>query len=191
MDDIFQKQATSLEEEFFRRRDMELVKTMREKATVAAQRKALMDVSGIKDETVIDQLIAHNIHPETLAALALAPVIAVVWADGEVDAQEIRVVMKAVEKHGVAKDSTAFRLVEEWLKVKPKTNLLNVWKEYVKSLCGILSPEAREELKQNVLGAARAAAEAAGGFLGIGRTSSEEESVLADIESAFRVPRGK
>ena len=42
-------------------------------------------------------------------------------------------------------------------------------------------------LKENLVGRARTVAEAAGGFLGIGAISTEEESVLGELEGAFPV----
>jgi hypothetical protein len=46
--------------------------------------------------------------------------------------------------------------------------------------------QAKQALKQDLLGRARVVAEAAGGFLGLGtRISSAEQAVLTELEQAF------
>ena len=52
---------------------------------------------------------------------------------------------------------------------------------------GELTPEAQESIRGTVLEHARAVAEAAGGILGLGQISSEEEEVLRALEEAFDV----
>ena len=44
---------------------------------------------------------------------------------------------------------------------------------------------AKDKLKQELLGRARTVAESAGGFLGIGKISSEEEDKLEELARAF------
>ena len=48
-----------------------------------------------------------------------------------------------------------------------------------------LNDEQNRLLKNQILGFAKMVAAAAGGFLGVGRVSKDEEKVLARIESAF------
>jgi hypothetical protein len=51
-----------------------------------------------------------------------------------------------------------------------------------------LDPQARQRLRDEVMGRARAVAEAAGGFLGLGRkVSAAEEAVLRELAQAFDV----
>jgi hypothetical protein len=63
--------------------------------------------------------------------------------------------------------------------------LLNAWQHYVQGLCERISPQERDALKQELLRDAREAAEASGGFLGMGKISSQEKQVLAKLESSF------
>jgi hypothetical protein len=64
--------------------------------------------------------------------------------------------------------------------------LLAAWKAYVAGLSRTLDVHAKQALKQDLLGRARVVAEAAGGFLGLGkRISSAEQAVLTELEQAF------
>jgi hypothetical protein len=64
-------------------------------------------------------------------------------------------------------------------------HLLETWATYVRDLCAQMTPEARRTFREQLLGRTRAVAEAAGGFLGVGRVSAKEQAVLAELERAF------
>ncbi len=50
---------------------------------------------------------------------------------------------------------------------------------------GSMDAEAKKSLEQELLSRARRVAESAGGFIGIGTISSEEEEKLAELARAF------
>ena len=57
---------------------------------------------------------------------------------------------------------------------------------YTSALAAELSPTERTNLRDSVLGRARAVAEAAGGFLGFGnRVSTAEEELLQNLAQVF------
>jgi hypothetical protein len=158
---------------------------MRERERKESRKKALMEVSGIADERVLDQLVAHDIHTETLAAFSLVPLIEVAWADGEIQKEEQSILLQAIREAGIPEDGVAYRLMKEWLTRRPEPKLMILWRDYARALMEVLSPEAGEKVKAMILGHARAVGDAAGGFLGFGRTSPREEKVLQDLENAF------
>jgi hypothetical protein len=183
-------ETQSLEGAFFRKRDAELIAEMRRREALQTRKKMLTEVSGITDENVLDQLVAHDIHAETLAAFSLIPVIEAAWADGEVQPAEREILIRAVEETGIPRESVAFKLFEHWLEIRPQPKLMKLWANYTRSLVSQLTPDVRERLKQTVLGHAHTVAQAAGGFLGLGRISTQEEKVLNALEAAFKVPGG-
>ena len=70
--------------------------------------------------------------------------------------------------------------------LQPGDHLVEAWVEYMRGLVERLSPPERDKLRADVVGRARAVAEAAGGFLGLGsKISSEEAAVLAALERPF------
>ncbi len=48
-----------------------------------------------------------------------------------------------------------------------------------------MSPDGRTALMEDLLGRARSIAEAAGGFLGLGAITEDEQRTLAELERAF------
>jgi hypothetical protein len=182
--DLFTR-GRSLEDAFFQQRDRELIEAMRRNEEINGRRRALSEASGITDPRILDELSEHGLHAEALASLALVPIIEVVWADGHMHPDEYKAVLAAVEKHGIEKNSSSHTLVEHWLVNRPGPKLFRLWKEYVLALQPTLSPEGMRSLKDIVISHARLVAEAAGGFLGIGRVSAEEQAMIKKLEQVF------
>ena len=99
---------------------------------------------------------------------------------------ERKAVLSAARSQGVDDASPAGLLLEGWLSTPPSAGLREAWRDYVGALSASLEPEQRASLRDEVIGRARAVAEAAGGFLGMGsKVSAREQEVLERLESAF------
>jgi len=182
----FSGRRSELEEEFFRKRDAELLQALREQTASKKKKEALACAAGIDDEELLDQLIELEVCGETAAALSLIPLIVVAWADGNIDDKERNAILTAAESQGVEKDEPGHDMLERWLTQKPEAKLLNVWKNYVGALLPSLTPEAKDALKTDLLGRARSVAQAAGGILGFGnKISKSEQAALDDLERVF------
>jgi hypothetical protein len=185
-EEILGDRRKALEEEFFAKQNQRLLRQLRETMAVKAKTEALAAASGITDAAVLEQLAAVDLSGETVAALSLVPLIEVAWADGRLDAKEQSALLAAAEQSGLSKDSASYQLLEEWVKERPSPRVLAAWKAYVAALSVTLDDQAKHALKQDLLGRARTVAEAAGGFLGLGkRISSAEQAVLTELEQAF------
>jgi hypothetical protein len=185
-EDILGDRRNALEEEFFAKHNRQLAEQLRETTAAKAKQEALAAASGITDAAVLEQLAAVDLSSETLAALSLVPLVEVGWADGRLDAKERSALLAAAAQAGVSKDSAGYQLLEEWFREQPSPKLFAAWKAYVAALSRTLDVQAKQALKQDLLGRARAVAEAAGGFLGLGkRISSAEQAVLTELEQAF------
>ena len=179
--------GSSLENAFFFAQDRTLIERRAELGKLAESKEVLAKVSGIFNEAILERLVHLNVRPETLAALALVPLIEVVWADGEVDDKERATVLEHAATQGIARGSVEHELLVQWLAHRPEESLLAAWQHYVQGLCERISPAEREALKQELLRDVRESAEASGGFLGMGKISSQEKQVLAKLESSFGV----
>ncbi len=182
----FSGRTAELQEAFFKERDEQLLRAIREQAAAKEKKKALAEASGIADENLLKHLQELDVSSDTLAALSLIPMIAVAWADGTIDAKERSAVLDAAEQQGLDKSHPGHQLLERWLERKPERRLLEVWKSYVSALGEKLDDADRDELKTEILRRARSVAEAAGGLLGLGsKVSKSEQAVLDDLEKAF------
>lgn len=128
-----------LEEKFSVERDKELLQALRDEAESKQKREALADALGIAEDGLLDQLEALEVCVETMAAISLIFLIAVAWADGNLDVKERRAVLDAAERKGMDSEHAGHRLVGCWLARKPDDGLLAVWKDYVAALSQTLS----------------------------------------------------
>jgi len=176
-----------LEDAFFFEQDRTLIDCQTDLRKMAESKESLGTVSGITNDAVLERLVNLKVRPETLAALALLPLIEVVWADGEVDEKERVMVLAHATSQGIAVGSGEYALLERWLAHRPEASLLHAWQHYMHGLCEYLSGSERDILKEELMRNVRKAAETSGGFLGMGKISSMEEQVLAKLESSFGV----
>lgn len=188
VDDKLEERRRSLEEAFFRRRDKALVERLRREEEQKGLRQALADASGIHDPSLLDRLVAAGARPEALAAFSLVPLIAVAWADRNMDDRERKAVLGAAEQIGVAAGSPAHDILLSWLEQRPGPELLDSWVAFVQTPRANLSGADREHLSRDVIERAKKVAKATGGFLGLGDISPSEHDVLARIERALEAP---
>lgn len=178
----------ALEEAFFAKQDAMLRRKLAEPAELRARKEAYSAVSGITDEAVLDALVKLDVTPETLAALALVPLVAVAWADGSIDAKERAAVLRAAGEGGLKPGAPGHAMLEGWLQAAPPAALVESWKGYIGAITAGMDHAARRALQAPVMDRAKQVALAAGGFLGIGmKVSDAEEKVLADLGRAFNV----
>lgn len=185
-DEVLGDRRRALEDSFFAKQNAKLIEDLRKTHDGELQVRGLSAASGITDSTVLHSLVDHGITAETLAALALIPLVAVAWADGTVEDRERKAVMEGARASGINEGGISHALLEHWLGERPGPDLLETWKGYTRALVATLSWDLRESLKDDLLGRARDVARAAGGFLGLGpKISPEESEVLAELEQAF------
>ena len=178
------KQA--LEEAFFAQQDEALLRRLREAEASKSKKQALSAASGIADDAVLEKLVALGVDSAAVAALSLAPLVLVAWADGSLDDKERGAVLSAAAEAGVEEGGPGHQLLGRWLGTKPPATLLATWTDYIRAISPTLSDRARQDLKSDLLGRAQKVAEAAGGILGAGwKTSPAEKDILSRLEKAF------
>ena len=112
--------------------------------------------------------------------------VAVACSDGVLEPAERDAITKAADGVGVKEGSASFGLLESWLAEKPGDDLLDAWKSYAGALVETLDAPALAKIRDQVIGRAESAAEAAGGFLGRGnKVSDSEQKVIDELKSTF------
>jgi tellurite resistance protein len=183
-DDSLHERGKELEEAFFRKMNAKLTENLQSETKKKLDKEAIAKLTGISSDAVLDRLIELKIGPSTLAAFGLLPVLEVAWADGKIGAKEKRAVLDAAKQTGVTPASVD--MIGHWLEDKPPKVLFEAWRTYIGAMVEHLAPEDRVLMRDEVLGRARAVAEASGGFLGLGhKVSKAEKAVLEKISKAF------
>jgi len=181
------KEAQELENSFFAEQDRKLIEKRQQLRKLNETKENLAQVSGIKNQAVLEKLVQLDIRPEILAALAVIPLIEVAWADRTVDDQERAVLLETLDKQGITKDSIEFQLIEQWLSHKPAPSLMLAWTHYIEGLCEALAPGEIASLRDELMKNTTALARASGGFLGLGnKISKSEAEMIEKLSGAFR-----
>jgi len=177
--------ARALEDSFFAQENERILRELRAASAREEKKKAIREHLKITNSEVLDALVDLEVEPETLVAFTLVPLVEVAWADGEIQPKEREAIIKAAVEGGVEEDSPTAHLLRNWLEMRPDPQLLETWRAYIDELKSSLGEASWKEMKKSVMGRARAIAEAAGGFLGLGSISAAEKKMLEELEWAF------
>jgi hypothetical protein len=182
----FQENLSSkLDDLFFQKEDQKLIEQLKKIKKMEETKEALSKVSGIKNDKILEKLVKLNVRPETLASISLVPLVEIAWVDGTVDKKESDALLKAAEKMGFEKGNADHEILTQWMTHKPSADLLDAWIHYIEGLCEALSEDEKNVLQKEIMNHTKSIAEASGGFIGIGKTSKEEEQLLKVLDSAF------
>ena len=183
--DALRERGDSLEEAFFRNMDCKLIEELRAKKEREQEIDELAAASGIEHREVLGALLDAGVHSEALLAVGLVPLIEVAWADHSMDAAERDAILHAARDAGVTRGSTAAKLLFAWLERRPGVELLEAWKGYAAVLIAELGEADAAAVREDIMGRAQAIAEAAGGFLGLGAVSKDEQRMLDELAAAL------
>lgn len=181
--DAFAERGRSLEEEYFRRKEKEVIEKMRRKAEADDQRKRLGEQAGLADEEVLRDLQELGYTADTVMLLHLVPLIQTAWAEGGVSQKERDLIVKAARARGVEAGSTADGQLNRWLAQRPSDDLFEKTLRAIRTILQAQSPEARAASERDLVSLAAAIASASGGIVGFGAVSEEERQILARIRS--------
>jgi hypothetical protein len=177
----------AFEDMFFQKKNEELIEAMRARKTREEQFSALSNVLGVDSEALIDPLLDFGLRGENVTALVLAPLVAVAWADHELQSGERRMLLEAEDDFELDPKSEAGLIFANWLDHRPHEGLLDAWAAYVVELCRVLGSEERDRLRDDIVLRSHRITHAVGKSLvrGGGPTPVEKE-ILAKIEAAFK-----
>src|SRR5665647_792625 len=106
--------SEKLDDLFFRKEDQKLINQLKALKKLKETKEALSEVSGIKNEHILQKLVELQVRPETLASLSLIPLVEVAWADGNVDTKEKELVLACAIKMGFQKGSPDHEILSQW-----------------------------------------------------------------------------
>ena len=182
---FLEDRKNALEDAFFKNQERALKDKLRAQTEAAHHREALAAACTINDPAVLDHLVALGIHADTVAALALLPLVAVAWADGKLDGKERDAILKAVKSRGIEDGTPVREMLDSWLATRPGSEAMDAWKEYMQAISATMDAATISNMRDQTVGEAKAVASAAGGFLGIASISPEEQAVLDELEKVF------
>ncbi len=188
--DAFAKRGRSLEEEYFRKSEQELIEKLRRRAAAEAELLQFGENAGVADEEILQHLRELGYIPETVMLLHLVPLVQMAWAEGGVSDRERELIVEAARARGVEAGSPADRQLAEWLTSRPSEQLFDQSLRAVRAFLQARPAEEREASQRDLLADLTAIASAEGGLFGFGAVSAEERALLAALSSELERAHG-
>ncbi|MCI0391404.1 MAG: hypothetical protein MOB07_21905 [Acidobacteria bacterium] len=180
--DVFNQRKMGLEEEYFRKKEQELVEQIRSRTAKQEERQELAAAVGVADEEILTTLQEMGYTRETVGVLHLVPLVQVAWASGSVTPSERETVLRLCEWRGVQKDSPAWVQLNKWLDERPSDDFFLRTLRIIRHLLDFQTVKERVAGRTDLISFCIRIANASGGFLGISsRISEGEQAALNQI----------
>ena len=188
--DAFAARGRALEEEYFRKREQDLIEKLRRRAAAEAERHRLGEQAGVADEEILQDLQDLGYTPETVMLLHLVPLVQMAWAEGGVSDSERALILEAARARGVEAGSPADRQLADWLTSRPSERLFERTLRAIRAFLQARPADEREATRRELLSDSAAIASASGGVLGFGAVSAEERALLARLTNELERAHG-
>lgn len=182
------ERGRSLEEEYFRRKDQELIERMRHAAAADNARQNLSAKSGLQDPELVKELEALGFTAETVSLLPLVPLVQVAWAEGGVSDAERKLLIQLARSRGVAEGSAADRQLTDWLATRPGADIFVRATRLVRAVLAAPGQQQTSMTADELVKYCENIAAASGGIFGINRISADERTMIAAIAAVLKQP---
>jgi len=178
----------ALEDEYFRKKDRELIDKLRR---AAEEKQALLDLGrkvGLDDPQLAQELQDLGFTVETVRLLPLVPILQVAWAEGGITKPERELILRLAKSRGVEPGSAADTQLAAWLNERPSDDVFARATRLIRAMFDAGFDQA--ELKaDDLVRYCEEIASASGGILGFGRISAEERALLEKIAGDLNARR--
>ena len=192
-DDALGGKKRQLEEEYFRKKDQELIDRLRRAAASDRARHDLEERTGLHDPEMLNELQSLGFTPDTLTLLPLVPLVQVAWSEGGVSNAERSQILSLARSRGIVAGSAADEQLKEWLDRKPHPHIFEGATRLISAMLAAGSSELQnltaDDLVKYCEDIAHASGGILGGFMGIGTVSPEERATLSKIAAALTKSR--
>ncbi len=179
--DAFKERGRALEDEYFHRKEQELIATMRERAQAADTRQQLGAQTGVADTQLLADLQELGYTPETVTLLHLMPLVQMTWADGNVSMRERDLIIEAARARGIESGSAGDTQLKGWLATRPSDALFTTTLRAIAAMLASRPESERAAGRKDLMSYMTSIASASGGVLGFGAVSDQERAVLERV----------
>jgi hypothetical protein len=174
------ERGRSLEEDYFRRRDRELIERMRAASAADEARRQMGSLTGLQAADV-QELEGLGFTPDTIVLLPLVPLLQVAWAESGVSPEERRLIVDVARARGIAEGSGADAQLSRWLAAPPSPTVFAGASRLMSAMLDAPGSVGRGLTADDLVAQCEEVAAASGGFLGIKKISTEERALLTTI----------
>jgi len=179
--DAFGDRRRGLEEEYFHRKEKELIEKMRRHAQEESTRRQLGEKAGVASEDILNDLQELGYTPETVMLLHLTPLIQTAWAEGGITLRERELIIKAARARGIDAGSAADAQLATLLTERPSEEFFEKTLHAIGAMLQAQPAEVGEKTAHDLVALSAAIAAASGGIMGFHTVSEAERQILAHI----------
>ena len=179
------ERGRSLEEDYFRKRDRELLERMRAATAATEARRQMESATGLKDADV-EELQALGFTPDTIVLLPLVPLLQVAWAEGGVSAEERALIVQVARARGIAEGSGADAQLSRWMAQEPPAAVFAGAARLVSAMLDAPGTAGQGLTRDDLVAYCEKVAGASGGFLGLKKISAEERALITSISQDLK-----
>ncbi len=171
---------------YFDQLEADIIKRLHREAETAQSRCELLHSTGAHDSDLVDELSRLGITAHEVIILRFLPLVLVAWAEDVADPKEQKVVTGYAERLGVKEDSTAWIVLDTWLRGRPPGLTVDAWKRYTRNILAKVSAKNAERLIELTRRQMTDVAKASGGHLGFGKVSRKERTMIDRMVAIMR-----
>jgi hypothetical protein len=180
--DKFAEREHWLEEEYFGKKNQELIDKLRQKRAREADRQKMSEMMGVNDQEVLEALQDLGYTSETIQLLHIVPLVEVAWTEGGVADREREMIYKIAQARGVQPDSVAHELLSHWLENKPSERFFENSLRAIRVVLDLLPEDQRQASRKDLITYCNQIASAvSSGIFGPGKIQDEERELIAHI----------
>ena len=157
------KDARSREEEYFWKKDQELIEKMRRAAAAEQAKRDMGAKAGLNDPEMIQELQALGFTTETVVLLPLL-----------------------ARSRGIVEGSATDRQLSAWLASRPDAQVFTHATRLIRAMLASSSPAQTGLTADDLVTHCESIAAASGGVLGMKRISAEERALISTIASELK-----
>jgi hypothetical protein len=186
--DSFAERGRALEEEYFRKKDRELIDKLRRASEADRARGELSQQTGLTDPAMLAALEELGLTADTVALLPLVPVVELAWAEGGITPAERQIVLSLARSRGITEGSPADVRLNMWMASRPTPEQFAKATRVMSALLDSGAPVTKDLSADQLVAYCEQIAQASGGIFGmpIRAVSAEERNLLTRIASDLK-----
>ena len=186
--DAFAERGRALEEEYFRKKDRELIEKLRRATEADQARGELSRQTGVTDPAMLADLQELGLTADTVSLLPLVPVVELAWAEGGITPAERQMVLSMARSRGIAEGSAADLLLKTWMDSRPTPDQFRKATRVMSALLDSGAPMAKDLTADQLVKYCEQIASASGGLFGMPfrAISMEERNLLTRIAADLK-----
>ena len=184
--DFLDDRRRASEDDYFRKKDRELIEKMRAAAAADHVKSELSTKTGLSDPALLEELDALGFTPDTISVLPLVPIVEMAWAEGGITPAERALLITFARERGITEGSPADRQLSDWMARQPSADVFARATRLIRAMLDTGSPIGGKLTADDLIKYSESIASASGGLLGIGKISTEERATLAKIVDALK-----